>query len=174
MQTLYKNASYDPLFELLENLEDSIVLPDFLGGFDSDMNNKVLSAINNQALKEDRKLHVVIHSPLHKEIKEKYSQLQFEYSLPEYMFRAFEKYNIHPPINFKNFICSFNGSCHVSRQLLVSILHKFNWFDPQYCSKNFVFTCDQLDGHIAHYVEDREIFYNKFFSKNDFLYVAVR
>jgi hypothetical protein len=163
LQILYQDGNYDQVFELLENLEDTIELPDYLGGFDAEMNNKVLLAVNNQAIKEGRILNVIIHSPLHPTVKQQYSHLSFQYQLPEYMFRAFEKYNIHPSINFKNFICSFNGSSHVSRQLLVSILHKFKWFNTDYCSKNFSFTIDQLDGHIVNYVGDQKRFYNKFF-----------
>jgi hypothetical protein len=75
----------------------------------------------------------------------------------------FENYNIHPNLNFKNFICSFNGSPHVSRKLLVAIIHRFGWFDPQYISKNFVFSSNVLVGHILDIVTDQERFWSKFF-----------
>jgi hypothetical protein len=164
LQTLYDlNGTYEPVFKLLDNLESTIELRDHLGGFDVDLTNPVLEAINNQAIKENRTFDVIVHSPLHLEVKERYSKLQFQYQLPRYMFCAFEKYNMHPEINYKNFVCSFNGMPHVSRKLLVSILHKFKWFNPDYCSKNFSMTQDEIDGHLAEYTGNAQSFYNKFF-----------
>ena len=54
-------------------------------------------------------------------------------------FRHFIDYRLHPKIEYKNFICSFNGSDHVGRQLLSSILSNQKYFDPRYSSKNFVY-----------------------------------
>ena len=51
--------------------------------------------------------------------------------------------------------------------MLVSILHKFNWFDKNYCSKNFVTDTDKLDGFIKQYTGTKQQFYNKFFLNND-------
>jgi hypothetical protein len=78
-------------------------------------------------------------------------------------FSHHKTYNIHPDINFKNFVCSFNGSPHVSRKLLASILQRFNWFDPDYSSKNFSYSTNIIDGHISDLTGDKEIFYRKFF-----------
>lgn len=166
MQTLTHNGEYKVL-EYLEHLEDTIELPDHLGGFDAELNNEILAAVNNQAIKENRNFDVIIHTLLHPEIKNKYSRLHFHYQLPKYMFRAFEQYNMHPPLNYKNFICSFNGTPHVSRQLLVAILHKFKFFNSKYCSKNFLFDKNELDGHIINYVGGQERFYCKFFQTTD-------
>jgi hypothetical protein len=79
------------------------------------------------------------------------------------LWKPFENYNIHPNINFKNFICSFNGSPHTSRKLLAAILHKFGYFDPEYCSKNFSYSINKLDGHLTDYVANHDQFYRKFF-----------
>ena len=73
----------------------------------------------------------------------------------------FKKYNKHPAIDYKNFICSFNGTAHVGRRLLVSILQKFEYFNPDYCSKNFSYTLNTLDGHMSEFNHSR--FYRKFF-----------
>jgi hypothetical protein len=77
------------------------------------------------------------------------------------------KYNTHPEIDFKNFVCSFNGSAHVSRKLLTAILQRFGYYNTEYCSKNFTFSVGMLDGHIADYVSDQNNFYRKFFIDNN-------
>jgi hypothetical protein len=46
-------------------------------------------------------------------------------------------------------------------------LQRFGYFDTRYCSKNFAFTKDKLDGHITDYVIDQDIFYRKFFIANN-------
>jgi hypothetical protein len=49
----------------------------------------------------------------------------------------------------------------------VAILKRFDYFNHNYCSKNFVFTRESLDGHITDYVQDQDNFYNKFFIANN-------
>jgi hypothetical protein len=71
---------------------------------------------------------------------------------------------IEPTKHFKNFVCSFNGADHVSRQFLTSVLHKFGWFNPDYSSKNFVTTQDRVDGNLQKYCSpEQEPVYRKFF-----------
>lgn len=163
LQNLFQNGNYNQVFKLLDNLEDTIELPDHLGGFDADLNNTILSAINNQASQKNQTHTVIITFPLDPDVKAQYPTLNFQYHIPKHLFCAFDTYNIHPPINFKNFICSFNRAPHVGRQLLVAILHKFNWFNPNYCSKHFSFDASTLDGHIETYTGTRYNLYNKFF-----------
>jgi hypothetical protein len=163
LKILQQLGSYDRVFELLEHLEDTVELPDHLDGFDSDIDNKILSAINNQAIKQDRTYNIILHTVLDPDVKAQYPRLQFQYRFPTYVFCSLKEYNVHPTLDFNNFVCSFNGSFHVSRQLLVAILHKFKWFDFAYCSKNFSFTNDNLSGHIEKYTGSQQSFYDKFF-----------
>jgi hypothetical protein len=76
-------------------------------------------------------------------------------------------YQQHPAIEYKNFLCSFNGARHVSRKLLVAIINQFGYFNTNYCSKNFTFSVDKLDGHISDYVADQDFLYRKFFISTD-------
>jgi hypothetical protein len=39
---------------------------------------------------------------------------------------------------------------------LVAIVHRFRWFDSRISSKNFQFSVDQLDGHLADYLDDEK------------------
>ena len=49
----------------------------------------------------------------------------------------------------------------------ISILEKFGYYDPAYCSKNFSYTTDTIDGHIEDYVLDQISLYRKFFISAD-------
>jgi len=84
-------------------------------------------------------------------------------------FKHFYDYTVHPPVKFENFLCSFNGSAHVSRQLLTAILHKFELFDTEYCSKNFRYLPAHIDGHLENLqLTDDEVQLNrKFFTHDD-------
>jgi hypothetical protein len=130
------------------------------------MSNVVLARLNTLAGVQNKKLTVRYHSILDHTVTINYPNLiiKFDHTFQNTVnLKKFWKYNIHPEVDFKNFLCSFNGSPHVSRKLLVSILQKFGYFDPEYCSKNFSHTSNILDGHISDYVANHDQFYRKFF-----------
>jgi hypothetical protein len=138
-----------------------IILVDTLDGFDSDLHNPILDYI---ALKKfTNKFYTQYY--LDSRLKHVYKEIDIKFD-PELQhqinFKSLSEYNIHPEHNFKNFICSFNGTKHISRKLLVSVLNRFNWFDAKYCSKNFSYSTDALDGHLTDYI-DNISFYRKFF-----------
>lgn len=156
----------DNFHEKIENysgaLPESFIIPDHLGGFDLDLRNPVLDQLSRLAERYQQKVSVTISYAINHDIQTRYPNLDFRlWFFPA--FRSWEKYTTHPDLSFKNFICSFNGSRHVSRKLLVAMLHRMGWFNPDTCSKNFIFTADILDDHIQHYVDDRSRFYRKFF-----------
>lgn len=95
-----------------------------------------------------------------------YPDLSLRSKLPLWMqIPWFHNYNIHPELSFENFVCSFNGSDHVSRKMLVAILHRMNWFNTLTCSKNFKFSTAKIDGHLADYLDsDRHRYYRSFFT----------
>tara|TARA_R110001592_G_scaffold353384_1_gene652156 strand:- start:10 stop:411 length:402 start_codon:yes stop_codon:yes gene_type:complete len=112
-----------------------VILKDHLGGFEKQLYNVHLYKFDAYAKKLDIIGDVVVTSFLDERVQKKYSNLNIKYSVPKQLWNSFENYNIHPDLNYKNFICSFNGSGHVSRQLLTSILNKFGYFVKGYCSK---------------------------------------
>ena len=138
-----------------------IHIADHLNGFDSILTNPLLNYISAA----DQDTTITTYYIFNEQVKKNYSNLKFKLSRnqTDIVFQSLKNYNYHPPCNYKNFICSFNGSPHVSRKLLVSILEKFGYFDSRYCSKNFAYTTDVLDGHIHDYVPDRSALYRKFF-----------
>ena len=97
---------------------------------------------------------------------DQYPNLCFKWQ-PTWVNDCFRNYHSHPDLRHENFLCSFNGTGHVGRQLLVALLHKMGWFDTVYCSKNFVFTEDNIDGHLQNYLDPAQHrLYRKFFIGN--------
>jgi len=149
-----------------EHLPNRFMLSDHLHGFTQDGKNQILQQLNDWALSQNQQFCVIYHQILEQEITNQYSGLNIVFSPHEQHNRNlahFLNYCNHPKTDYKNFICSFNGSDHVSRKLLTAILKRFGHYHPDYCSKNFVFTIDKLDGHIRDYVADQDNFYRKFF-----------
>jgi len=150
-------------YQQILQLTDSpkiLYLGDHLGGFNEDRKNIFLDHLHHIA---DGSVTVYHDQVVSEQVKKNYPKLNFQFKLYDPIWTAFTDYNIHPDIRFKNFVCSFNGSAHVSRKLLVSILEKFQWFNPTYCSKNFSYSVDVLDGHISDCVGAATNFYCKFF-----------
>lgn len=146
-------------------LPQQITLIDHIGGFCQDKTNAVLTAIDNNALMQKTKIEVICHNVLDQTIKERYPNLKFRFdaTLQNVLnLDKFSLYNTHPELNYKNFVCSFNGTAHVSRKLLASILHRFGYFNPEFSSKNFSYSVNALDGHLTDYFNDNS-FYRKFF-----------
>jgi hypothetical protein len=126
-----------------------------------------LDRLNSYAVVNNRRYNVIISYPFLKDLTDLYSNLDIRWHIPAYMFSAFKDYQNPPPVDFKNFVCSFNGFEHVSRKLLVSILYRYNLWNPEYCSKNFTIDHGELDGIIQHYVGYKDNFYMKFFVGNN-------
>lgn len=149
-----------------ESLLKEVTIQDHLGGYSSNMTNLVFDHLDAIAQQQNKSISVDYHSIVDNLISLNYPNLHIKFNADRQNslnLDKFQDYNIHPELNYKNFICSFNGSAHVSRKLLVSIIHKYRWFNTTYCSKNFSYTLDVLDGHIVDYVQDRNSFYRKFF-----------
>jgi len=137
-------------------------LHDHCNGFGPNGENQFLDKLNNYASQNNSRFTVIYHQILESAIKNLYTNIDFKFK--EFNLDHFVQYNKHPDLKFKNFVCSFNGSPHVSRKCLTAILHKVGWFNLEYCSKNFQFTRDIIDGHLSDYLTaDQQIFYSKFF-----------
>ena len=154
--------------EMLKNvsqLPSEFGLYDHLNGFDINQKNELLSQLDESAGLNQQQLTLHTCYMFDDCIKSKYKNLNFKFSKKEteQLYQTLRSYTAHPPLDYKNFVCSFNGSPHVSRKLLVSIIQKFGWFNPNYSSKNFSFTENTINGYIKDYVDD-ERFYSKFFS----------
>lgn len=149
-----RKISY-PYTEILDSDEyigPVLLLQDHLGGFDVENYNPVLWNLNQYR----RCGHVIWHQPLSSLIKSLYPNIQIDFSAhQQYLLNlnGFHNYKCHPNGNLQTFLCSFNGADHVSRKLLVAALQRWRWFDSETCSKNFQFTVDKLDGHLADYLD---------------------
>jgi HD-GYP domain-containing protein (c-di-GMP phosphodiesterase class II) len=157
-------------FDNLVQMPTAFTICDHINGFNLSKTNNFFKNLNDYGKLKNIKYDIIYHNVLEHDIKSLYSHLNIKFSSElqnRLNLNKFLSYNIHPTINYKNFICSFNGSAHVSRKLLVSILQKFKYFNTEYCSKNFSYTPDILDGHLTENVADRDNFYRKFFIADD-------
>jgi len=148
-----------------ETIDSEFRLNDHLSGFDHNYNNVFLSKLQNYASATDTRYKIEYHGIIDVRIKQLYPNLDIWFN-PKFQeqsnFKYFHNYHEHPYVNYNHFICSFNGSPHVSRKLLVSILHRFDWFSSETCSKNFSYTTNIVDGHIEELINNSS-FYRKFF-----------
>jgi hypothetical protein len=133
------------------------LINDHLGGFDKELNNPCLSKLSSNVTK----IRYIVTDKL----KEKYPNIKSDIAKDFLLFDQLTDYNMHPEVNFKNFVCSFNGSGHVSRQLLTSILQNQGYFNLEYSSKNFAYDNNWIVSHLDHLgLTDSEMrLYEKFF-----------
>lgn len=160
---IVKISDYD-FFELGKNTHVSI--RDHIGGFFQDYTNLVLDRIK---LQNNEKSVITVDTEfiVDKNIQDNYPEFIFRYNVLGHsrLLNSLQDYKMHPDLAFENFLCSFNGSPHVSRKLLVAALDKFGYFTQEYSSKNFLYTEDELDGHLSDLVGDQCRYYRKFFIK---------
>lgn len=149
---------------VLDEKTTRVTISDHLGGFDSNLKSPMLDKIS-AALKPGRCLTVCTEYILDQKAKDQYPSLDLRLDLDWHRkcLDQFHEYRTYPEVDYKNFVCSFNGTEHMSRKFLVSILYKMGWFDSNFSSKNFAWSVDQLDGHIEKFVGDRERLFRKFF-----------
>ena len=154
-------------------LPDSFSIVDHMGGFDAGGNNQILAKINDYAQAIKKTFTIYYHNILPHTVHQNYKNLSLKFSAQlqhEMNFIHFLDLKIpSTEKNFKNFVCSFSGTEHVSRQFLTSALHKFGWTCSDYTTKNFSTFKDRVDGNISKYfkseIDDR--FYRKFILLDD-------
>lgn len=160
------------LFFELESIDKKILLlKDHLNGFAEDFTNLLFEENKNKQIWTQ---YIIDNC-----IREKYSTIDFKfyshYSTIDFKFHG-HFLSADSIINLgkikkekiENFLCCFNGADCVGRQFTVSILKKRNMWDNDYCSKNFIFDIDRLDGNIARYcTEDEEPYYRNLILSDD-------
>ena len=150
------------------SLPKKFICNDHMLEVDATGTNKLISQLNQYAIDHNKHFDIIHHQVPSKSANWANLNISFSAELQQSTnFNHFVNYRRHPQIDYENFICSFNGSDHVSRKLLVSILQKFGYFSLNHCSKNFTYTTDILDGHIHNYVSDNDRFFRKFFISAD-------
>lgn len=160
---VYRFKGYADLLKQTKINGAGIILRDHLGGFDQTLHNQVLAHVNNLAV--DKNIKVVWRCGVDQRIKNLYPKISFvfDHENRKTLLDCFQNFNEHLVVMPRHFVCSFNGSAHISRKLLVAALHKFGWFNRDICSKNCAFDIDTLDGHVKDLVCDDAPFYRKFF-----------
>lgn len=152
---------------LIDDNTTGVLIPDHLGGFNSAYRSVVLDRLADLA--GERSMIVTTEYIVDQRIQDRYPTFDFRFDFNEHqkVLDHFGGYTIHPDRSFDNLLCSFNGSAHVGRQLLVSALHRFGLFDPRYCSKNFSITDEQISGHISRFVGEQDRYYSRLLVSTD-------
>jgi hypothetical protein len=152
-----------------------LCITDHIDGFDNDYHNMHFDYLESLGTKRT----ILYDWPLNPIVHHNYKNLDIKFKLSTFdtqnigLLTPLLSYNIHPPIEFDNFLCSFNGSDSCGRQFLVSLLYHYGWFNKSYCSKNFTSSYDTIDGNLNHFLNDTDIeIYRKFiigsFQNSDF------
>jgi hypothetical protein len=140
-----------------------VALLDSIGGFNCNYQNDILEHLNTNG-----PVSVYTEYIFNDAIKQRYSNLTFKFNLDMHVhagnLQSFVNYQQHPPLTFNNFLCSFIGiQKHVGKKMLLAIINKFGWYNPEFVSKNIAFDTDTLDGHIYDYSKNDDRLYRKFF-----------
>ena len=139
---------------------------DHIEGFNEEYKNQTFEYLT------DKYENVVLRSEyiFDSRIAQKYPSMKFIFDIKTHIkhLGKLKDYNVHPDLKFKNFLCSFNGSDHVSRQLLTAILNNQGYFDSDYCSKNFTYSDDKVTSQLDNLnLTDLQVrLYRKFFSNS--------
>lgn len=166
--------NWDEFLNVLPGVPDQIALGDHLFGFDNNYRNRVYDALQQQAESSNRTWTVLVDQIYSKQVHDNYPRIKLKFRLD--LFERYgavirmpprHEYGIHPDIDFRNFLCSFNGKYAVSRKLLLAALKKFNWFNKDYVSKHPVWEPGDIDGLIQEFVGSDEAVYRKFFDLDD-------
>lgn len=146
---------------------NTIILQDNLNGFDLNYRSSVLDELDIMVNKKN--INVLTSYIVNQQVKDNYQNFNFslDFKYLKNLYNGFSQHRYDVGNSFINFLCSFNGSMHVSRCLLVAILKKFGFFNPDYVSKGFSFELDKLDGYIQDYVGGRDALYRKWFISDD-------
>jgi hypothetical protein len=143
-------------------------LSDHMGGFDINGHNPVLANINTIAGQLGIVQPLRYHQVIHPDIQQRYPNLKLVYDTTmHFSIHHLRNYINTPTVNYKNFLCSFNGTEHLSRRFLLAAMYRFGFYNPEYSSKNIVFTKNKLDGDLQAAVGEDARFFIKFFIAPD-------
>ena len=146
-------------YDKIDNSLTELAILDSMHGFRSDGTNEILDRFKSKTAT------IWTQWRLQNFVKNQYPNLNLQYDGPgKWFYRLLDYNNTNFDKSFKNFISNFNGSGGPGRNLLVSALYKYDWFDTNFSTKNFSFTLDELDGNIQEYLSsNEERLYRKFF-----------
>ena len=132
----------------------NIQLIDHIDGFDCNYKNRILNTV------QEFPLTVWTQTIFNEKVKASYPTLNFKFDLnlskTSHHVLDMLSYGARVPTdkNFKNFICSFNGSDRPDRLLLTAALYKLGWVNLDYFSKNFSYNLENLTTVIQDYSND--------------------
>ena len=169
MTTQFTNHAYFQDKAKWRIQDNELLIYDHLDGFDNNLESDVL----NHAVffAKEKNISTIVTGYIFSDYFNKRHDINFSYreELTGFNLSELKIYNRRPTIDYKNFICSFNGGDHAGRQLLTSVLNNQGFFNSNYSSKNFKTGNDQVLGHLNNLdlAEDEVELYDKFFKNTD-------
>ena len=143
-----------------DSLSKTIYVVDHFYGVNQNYRNVFFDKLKGQHT-------VILDTIIRDEVKANYPNLDFRFSADgcDKLLNHLSEYRYRGTGNIKNFLCSFNLSPHISRQLLVALLYNYGFFTKEYCTKNWITDNDTLGGIVMNLLNNNkeEELYNKFF-----------
>jgi hypothetical protein len=165
---IYRAIDYQVFNDISQSeIPDSFILLDHIHGFDVNKENSILNFLDRRSAEKQKKYDIKTQYIFNDDVLKNYKNLNIQFSLDAQHSINFSHYDIIDKLtknkNIKNFVCSFNGADHLSRQFLTSALYKFGWFKHEFCTKNFIASRDRIDGNLDWYTnENTNSFFRKF------------
>lgn len=145
---------YGPTRKFRSLANGALEVGDHLGGFNFQGRSQFLDAHDPPELCAASTLHVEYILPTW--VKQKYPQYNFKFDADmmisqNHFEQAIGYNNQDRTLIFDNFLCCFNKSGHSGRQWLIQSLFLKDWFNPQYCSKDFVIPHTQFNAKLHNF-----------------------
>jgi len=136
-------------YHLIDPNKECLEILDHMDGFTQDFKNPILERLKNNKIK------VRTQYIFNEQVKTNYPNLSFQFTGLFKTVESLHKFqNFNNKKNFRNFLCSFNGTDNVARQFLTATLFKMGWFNSNYTSKMFGTFRDRIDGNIDQFFDD--------------------
>lgn len=170
----YGAANWEKYVSNVQHLPDRFVLGDHMFGFNQHKRNRVLDVLEQHGERTGKTWTVINDQLYPKQVHDNYPHIKLEFNIG-----LFERYGAlirmplrhqypqHPDIDFRNFVCSFNGHHALSRRLVPAVLKKFGWHNQNYVSKHSVWDPAELDGILMEFTGKDENLYRKFFDMSE-------
>lgn len=155
---------YNTLVDIIKNGATQVQILDHINGFDANYRNLLFDQI------ADYNITVWTQFLLNDTVKKQYPNLKFKFdaNLIDVTHNG-NNISSHCVLNilagvrdiplektFDNFICSINGMLRADRRILVAALMQRNWWNFNYCTKNFFFDPETVRNDIRQLGSFRE------------------
>lgn len=124
--------------------DKTFLLTDHFGSFDAHNRNQILDQLPAGSTCYSEYIFPDAVKAAYPNIELKFSALMFLHGNSIFNVSNAAANLEHGPLEFKNFICSFNRSDQKTRHWLLAALNNLGWLNPRYVSKHFELDLQQI------------------------------